>query len=931
MYSMPDPTPAALLAFIKETFDGEELKTLCFQLYVPYDDLAGQTREAKARELIAYMQRVGRTPDLLAALACERPEQYAAAFHEEPKPSPSPKPHARDPRQIFISHAHQDAAFAQRLAGDLRRAGYEIWIAPDSIPLGERWVEAINRALRESGIFLLVSTPHAVASEWVQDETNYAIELATKRQMRFIRLDVAEADAPPFWTVRQHVSFRNDYGDGLKRLLAALQGAVPPVQPASSIPVATPPVKAEAVERAVNLTESAADREPAPVAPQPSGEPQPQAASPAGASLPNMPIWGWIVGVVALIALGVWAASAFRDRGDGIGEITPPATTLTAEATLGVSGATLAAVPSETLAAAPSETLAGPAPTQTLTPSPTPTPQAGDTRTIPLPGGSEIEQVYIPAGSFMMGSDDIREEERPVHEVALDGFWLSRYEVTNTQWAAFTAFTGHATTAEVEGSGYNFIGGERVLVEGANWQHPQGPGSDIEGLHDHPVVLVSWTDATAYCEWVGGRLPTEAEWEYAARGPETPVFPWGDPFDGTRLNFCDSNCPFDHADAAVDDGYEFTAPVGTYPAGDSWIGALDMAGNVWEWVNDWYVAGYYAVSEASNPQGPDAGEFKIIRGGAWDSFANDTRSAYRINDAPDARYYHVGFRCAWDGDAPLTSAPIPAGNETSGAAPMPQAGDVRTVMRGDVQVEQVFVPAGSFMMGSDNGQEDERPVHQVTLDAFWLDRTEVTNAQYAACVADGACGPPGYSSSWTRNNYYDDPAYADYPVIYVSWDDAAAFAAWAGGRLPTEAEWEYAARGLESLQYPWGNTFDGQKLNFCDRNCPFDYADQAVDDGHADTAPVGSYPNGASWVGAMDMAGNVWEWVSDRYNGNYYTSSPAVNPPGPDSGDSRVLRGGSWVDADRSTRAAYRLDSAPDLRNFDVGFRVAEPLSDPDS
>jgi formylglycine-generating enzyme required for sulfatase activity len=368
----------------------------------------------------------------------------------------------------------------------------------------------------------------------------------------------------------------------------------------------------------------------------------------------------------------------------------------------------------------------------------------------------------------------------------------------------------------------------------------------------------------------------------------------------------------------VDDGYEFTAPVGAYPAGDSWIGALDMAGNVWEWVNDWYVAGYYAVSEASNPQGPDAGEFKILRGGAWDSFANDTRSAYRINDVPDARYYHVGFRCAWDGDAPLITAPIPTENETSNTVPTPQAGDVRTVTRGDVQVEQVFVPAGSFMMGSEDGEENELPVHEVTLNGFWLDRTEVTNAQYAACVVDGVCSPPDDSSSGTRDSYYGNPAYANHPVIYVSWEGAAAFAAWAGGRLPTEAEWEYAARGPEAPTWPWGDEPPTcELLNYL--GCV------------GDTSEAGSYPGGASWIEALDMAGNVWEWVNDRYDGDYYANSPTVNPPGPDAGDLRVVRGGSWLNDDQGTRAAYRTTTTRTAGTDLIGFRVAEPLSDPDS
>ncbi len=268
----------------------------------------------------------------------------------------------------------------------------------------------------------------------------------------------------------------------------------------------------------------------------------------------------------------------------------------------------------------------------------------------------------------------------------------------------------------------------------------------------------------------------------------------------------------------------------------------------------------------------------------------------------------------------LTPTPIPT------EPPEPQAGDVHMVVRGGMEVGQVFVPAGSFLMGSEDGNDDERPVHEVTLDAFWLDRTEVTNAQFAGCVAAKACRPPADTSSYTRDQYYGNDEFADYPVIHVSWNDAGDFCAWAGGRLPTEAEWEFAARGPESRVYPWGDTFDGERLNFCDVNCPFDWADKSVDDGHADTAPVGSYPDGASWVGALDMAGNVWEWVNDWSDSSYYGKSPDENPPGPASGESRVLRGGAWGDDDNGERSSYRNDllNLPVDRIYDVGFRCAQ-------
>ena len=239
----------------------------------------------------------------------------------------------------------------------------------------------------------------------------------------------------------------------------------------------------------------------------------------------------------------------------------------------------------------------------------------------------------------------------------------------------------------------------------------------------------------------------------------------------------------------------------------------------------------------------------------------------------------------------------------------------------------VFVPAGEFTMGSENGDNDERPAHTVYLDTFWIDQTEVTNAMYAMCVSDGECEPPNATRSRDRGSYYGDSRFDNYPVIYASWSDATSYCSWADRRLPTEAEWEKAASWDEKNQlkyeYPWGDDFIYSLLNFCDRSCAFNHTNTSWDDGYSDTSPAGNYPNGASPYGALDMVGNVWEWVSDWYDLSYYSNSHSVNPQGPESGQYRVLRGGSWFDDITVVQTFNRLLQEPSTSYYHFGFRCA--------
>ncbi len=228
-------------------------------------------------------------------------------------------------------------------------------------------------------------------------------------------------------------------------------------------------------------------------------------------------------------------------------------------------------------------------------------------------------------------------------------------------------------------------------------------------------------------------------------------------------------------------------------------------------------------------------------------------------------------------------------------------------------VVMALIPAGEFRMGSENGRSDERPVHTVYLDAFYMDIYEVTNALYEKCVQAGACTPPGETGSKSRSSYYGNAEFAAYPVINVNWEQASALCQWRGGRLPSEAEWEKAARGgLEGKLYTWGDEPpDCQRANMWDKESAC----------VGDTSQVGSYaPNG---YGLFDMAGNVWEWVEDWYGASYYANSPASNPTGPASGNARVTRGGSWGDnLALNERVASRSRLTAEYR-VTIGFRCS--------
>ncbi len=298
------------------------------------------------------------------------------------------------------------------------------------------------------------------------------------------------------------------------------------------------------------------------------------------------------------------------------------------------------------------------------------------------------DMVWIPGGTFWMGSDGANPDEQPVHQVTVDAVWMDQTEVTNEKFDHFVRATGYVTTAERKPDPKDFpnVPPERLVpgslvfnpppgdvplenhylwwkwTPGANWRHPEGPGSGLRGREKYPVVHISWEDAVAYAGWRGGRLPAEAEWEHASRGGlDRKRYVWGDeqiPAGKWLANIWQGRFPNENTEA---DGFRGLAPVGSFPPNG--YGLFDMAGNVWEWCADWYRPDYYAKSPAKNPPGPEIGfdpgeptaPKRVVRGGSYlcsDLYCIGYRPSARMKSSPDTGLSNTGFRCVRDGPAP---------------------------------------------------------------------------------------------------------------------------------------------------------------------------------------------------------------------------------------------------------------------------------------
>jgi formylglycine-generating enzyme required for sulfatase activity len=346
--------------------------------------------------------------------------------------------------------------------------------------------------------------------------------------------------------------------------------------------------------------------------------------------------WKWVVVVLLLlfviVALALWVGYEIgvRESKSAVPGITPNTPTST------VAPPTKTPVPTTVV--------------PTATSQPTATPRACTiTREV-----DDMAMVCVPGGEFLMGSDNdavdyamqlcskypggcapsLFADEQLTDSVTLDGFWIDRTEVSNAQ---FAAFLNEQNNQEEGGVKWLGLEGKDCLIEQVGDQYQ--PKS---GYADHPVIQVSWYEARAYCQWAGAWLPTEAQWEYAARGPDAKIYPWGDAFEGTRSNLCGSNCPHPWK-GPYNDGYERTAPVSSFESEASWCGALNMAGNVWEWTSSLYWK--YPYRDGDGREDPTSSDPRVMRGGSWKNRSYEVRSAIRSGSDPDVRNDDIGFRC----------------------------------------------------------------------------------------------------------------------------------------------------------------------------------------------------------------------------------------------------------------------------------------------
>ncbi len=591
-----EPTRTALRDFILKRFSRDEFFIFAADEFPDfYEKYEGSPTDnvSLADKLVAHCERRDALLRLQASLHAQRPELYEEAFGRFQLAAVPRQP--RDPRQVFISYSTKDTKFAVRLARDMRAAGLSVWISDDSIAKGELWAAAIDRGLSECGVFVVALTPNAVQSDWVRQETAYALQTRQRGQMQLFPLLVQACEVEQLsslLTTLEYVNFERDYDEGFASLSRAMgvtqlgskrSERFEPLTPSLQQP---PPPAAAVVSKWQQRVEAALTRQDWPEAArlinnQLELDPDDPAALAAQTRLRELQRAAQTAARAAQLRESqhlmeeAWAdenwAEAARHAAIVL-QLMPDNTR--AERVLKLSQTKLAALRSQN-------------PPGLLT----------------LAAGVTLEMVRIPAGDFLYGENK--------QKMAQAEFWMGKTPVTVAQYWAFLQATKHPR------SGY--------------WHWDE---AKRRALLNHPAVDVNWEDANAFCTWASQvtscplSLPSEHEWEKAARGTDGREYPWGpEAPDNTRCNFGKYD---DWQKASDEDNYKFTTAVGSFsPKGDSPYKLQDMAGNVWEWCADWY--------DSSN-------KARVVRGGAFYYNGRSLRCAYRYNFVPASRDYYLGFR-----------------------------------------------------------------------------------------------------------------------------------------------------------------------------------------------------------------------------------------------------------------------------------------------
>ncbi len=521
---------------------------------------------------------------------------------------------------------------------------------------------------------------------------------------------------------------------------------------------------------------------------------------------------------------------------------------------------------------------------------------------------SNLELVFVKGGTFELGSDE-RSSAKPEHEVTVDSFYLGRYEITNDEFCSFLNEYGTDYVKEGKYKGkemvphdrYNNISMDEIEKKRNTWRVK-------DGHRKYPVVHVNWYGAYEFCRFYGGSLPTEAQWEFAAKGgihTQYYKYPGSDSIDYVAWTTSNSKS-------------SYMRPGGLLLHNE--LGLYDMMGNVAEWTKDTYSEYFYATSPKVNPLNDSIGDLKVVRGGSKSSYAGRTQIEDRKDKNANEYDHDIGFRFCYSG-------------KPNGIGKPEKSISSNTKPTEIIENEMIFVEGGTYAIGQKNPSLITDKIFPVTLSSFYISKYEITNAQYCEFLnarGSNICdyqdmamvkqSDQYYNQDWgihyKEGNWVPVEGYENYPIIFVNWFGASEYCKWAGGRLPTEAEWEYAARGgnkSKSYEYSGSNSLSQVGWYYSNSG--------------KKTHRVGlKQPNE---LGIYDMSGNVREWCEDEFDSRFFDKITEDNPCNRGLDYKKSVRGGSFDYLQHrmvvyKRRNYYNNTGYNSYEYNDVGFRMVK-------